>query len=58
MESYRKANYFPNGKKRKRHVQYSIPEIATALTAALDKNDEYEAKRLFIIESTGSWSLI
>ena len=57
-ESYRQANIMPNGKKRRNHVPYSIPEIATALIAALDADDEYEAKRLFIVEATGALTLI
>ena len=57
-ESYRAANFLPNGSKRKRHVPYSIPEIATALVKALDYDDEHEAKRLFLIEAAGAWSLI
>lgn len=58
LDSYRQANALPNGQKRRRHVPYNIPEIATALIGALDRNDEHEAKRLFQVAATGSWSLI
>jgi hypothetical protein len=57
-QSYLQANTLPNGKRRKRHVPYAVPEIAAALVAALNANDEHEAKRLFMIERTGAWSLI
>lgn len=58
MAAYKAANILPNGQKRKRHVPYRLPEIAEALVAALGANDEHEAKRLFMVESAGSWSLI
>jgi hypothetical protein len=51
--SYRAAN-----KGRKRHVAYRVPEIAAALIEALNKDDEHEAKRLFLVHSTGALSLI
>jgi hypothetical protein len=57
IASYRQANILPNGKRRKHHVSYSIPLIARSLVTALDHNDEHEAKRLFLIEATGAWSL-
>ena len=56
--AYRQANLLPNGRKRKRHVPYSVPPVAAALVAALGADDEYEAKRIFIIESTGAHSLL
>jgi hypothetical protein len=56
--SYREANFLPTGRKRKRHIAYSVPEIAAALVAALRANDEHEAKRLFEIERLGAWSMI
>ena len=58
LASYRQANILSNGATRKRHVPYSVPEIAQALVAALGANDEHEAKRLFHVESLGAWSLI
>ena len=45
-------------RKGKRHVPYSVPEIAEALIKALDRDDEAEVKRLFIIQSTRAYSLI
>lgn len=47
-ESYLAANRLPNGKMRKRHVPYTIPESARALVDALNRDDEYEAKRLML----------
>lgn len=47
-----------NTPRRKRHVPYRVPEIAEALVKALDKDDEHEVKRLFLIHSTGTLSLI
>jgi hypothetical protein len=52
--SYRAENP-PN---RKRHKAYCVPPIAMALIDALNKNDEEEAKRLFIVYRTGALSLI
>lgn len=52
--AYREANT----PKRRKHRPYSVPEIAEALIKALDKNDEHEVKRLFIIYDTGALSLI
>lgn len=45
--SWRQANILPNGKQRKRHVPYSIPETARALVDALGRNDEHKAKAIF-----------
>lgn len=45
--SYREAN-FRNGRKLKRHVPYSVPEIAQELVRALGNNDEETAKAIFL----------
>jgi hypothetical protein len=58
LEAYRAANIMKNGKARKRHVPYSVPEICVALAACLDRDDEHEAKRLFEVERLGAWTLI
>ncbi len=46
----------------KKRGGYSLPEIASALVAALGLKDrgesEREVKRLFEIERVGAWSLI
>ena len=47
-DSYRAANYLPNGRKRKRHVPYSVPADATMLVKCLDYGDEETAKAYFI----------
>ena len=56
--SWRAANVLPNGRTRKRHVPYTLPAICEALIAAMYKDDEYEAKRLFIIDEIGAYTLI
>ena len=43
---------------RKRHVPYSVPELARAMIAALNNEDEKESKRLLLIYRTGTLSLI
>ena len=58
LESYRQANILPNGRARRHHVPYHVPEIARALVECLNRNDEHEAKRLFQVERLGAWTLI
>ena len=43
---------------RKRHVAYAVPELAQAMVAALNEDDEHEGKRLLVIYRTGALSLI
>ena len=47
-ESYERENRLPNGKLRKKHRPYSIPETAEKLLDALNKNDEETAKAIFL----------
>ena len=42
---------------RKRHVPYRVPELAQAMVAALNANDEAEGKRLLLLYRTGTISL-
>jgi hypothetical protein len=58
MQAYKQANFLANGKRRARHVPYSLPEIATALIKCMNGDDEVEAKRLFVVNSLGTWSLV
>jgi hypothetical protein len=58
LAAYRQANILPNGRKRRQHVPYHIPEIASSLIAALGADDEVEAKRLFHVEAIGAWTMI
>jgi len=58
LAAYRAVNILPNGRIRKRHVPYSTPALAEALVSALDKDDEHEAKRLFLLHDLGATSLI
>jgi hypothetical protein len=48
MESYRRANYFSNGKKRKRHVPYSVPSMALDLLKCIKNDDEETAKAIML----------
>lgn len=52
-DAYKRAN---NG--RKRHVAYSVPELAKAMVDALNRDDETEGKRLLLLWRTGALSLI
>ena len=47
-ESYLAANTTKSGKRRKRHVPYSVPVTAKALVECLNKNDEVRAKNIFL----------
>lgn len=44
--------------KRKTHVPYRVPDLARAMIDALNRDDEYEAKRLLLIYRTGALSLV
>lgn len=59
--SWEKANRLPNGRLRKKHVPYTVPPFAAALTAALSLPEpvrEHECKRLFHLCDIGAESLI
>ena len=43
---------------RKRHVPYRVPDLAQAMVAALNADDEVEGKRLLVIYRTGTLSLV
>lgn len=53
-----KAAYEAANKGRKRHVPYPVPECAMAMVEALNKDDEYEGKRLMLVYRTGALSLV
>lgn len=46
--SYERANRLPNGRLRKRHVPYPVPETAERLVTILGRDDEQAAKAEFI----------
>jgi hypothetical protein len=48
LESYKQANYFKNGQKKKKHVPYSVPAIAQELLNCIKTDDEEKAKAIFI----------
>ena len=47
-QSYLKENQLNNGKLRKKHVPYSVPEEAKELIDCLNRNDEEKAKEMFL----------
>ena len=49
-KSYEQANRLSNGRLRKRHVPYSIPEQAQQLVKCLGNEDEEGAKALFVYD--------
>lgn len=49
-DAYKKANILPNGQKRKRHVPYSVPELAQELVKALGEDNEEKCKSLMMWE--------
>lgn len=49
-QSYERENRLPNGKLRKKHRPYSIPETAEKLLKTLDTNDEETAKAIFLYD--------
>lgn len=48
MAEWREANTLPNGRRRKRHVPYSVPKTAQELVECLKSDDEERAKAIFI----------
>jgi hypothetical protein len=48
--SYEASNRLPNGKLRKRHVPYAVPDTAQRLVAALGANDEETAKAILLYD--------
>lgn len=48
LTAYKRANLLPNGKPRKRHVQYTCPAICDQLVECLRNDDELRAKQIFI----------
>ena len=46
--SFEAQNRLPNGKLRKKHRPYSVPETAQRLIECLNRNDEETAKALFL----------
>lgn len=56
--AYLQANTARDGARRRKHVPYSVPDLARAMVAALDHDDEHEGKRLLLIWRTGALSLV
>lgn len=53
LAAYEQAN-----KGKRRHVAYRVPDLAAAMVAALNSDDETEGKRLLFIGRIGAESLI
>lgn len=47
LESWRQANVRKDGAVRRKHVPYSVPQLAQVLVECLNKNDEERAKAIF-----------
>jgi hypothetical protein len=47
-KSYVEANFLKSGKKRKKHVPYSVPQEAVDLLRFVARNDEHGAKALMM----------
>ena len=56
--AYLQANTPRDGARRRKHVPYSVPELARAMVDALNNDDEHDGKRLLLIWRTGALSLI
>lgn len=54
LAAYRAEN--PPG--RKTHRPYRVPDLAAAMVAALNADDEDEGKRLLLIYRTGALALV
>lgn len=52
--AYRAEN--PPGSRR--HRPYCVPDLAAAMVAALNREDEEEGKRLLLLYRTGALSLV
>jgi transposase-like protein len=47
-KSYEHMNCLPNGQLRKKHVPYSVPELAEEMLRCIRENDEATAKSIFL----------
>jgi hypothetical protein len=47
---YLRVNTTKAGKRRKKHVSYSVPAIAEELVECLETDNEYRAKQIFLYE--------
>jgi hypothetical protein len=56
LDAYRAAN--PRIRHGQKAKPYHVPELARAMVAALDSDNEEEGKRLLLICRTGALSLI
>lgn len=57
-EQCRAAHRAENPPGSRRHRPYRVPDLAAAMVAALNRDDEEEGKRLLLIHRTGALSLI
>lgn len=54
MDAWRTANTLANGRRRKRHVPYTVPDIVRQLVDALGRADEATAKAIFLMLLEGA----
>lgn len=57
-EEWRKANVRKNGRARRKHVPYRVPEWCESLLKAVETEHETEAKRIMLCVREGSFSLV
>ena len=50
MKAYHEANTLKNGRIRKKHKSYTVPQIVDELIECLNNNDEQRAKSIFVWE--------
>jgi hypothetical protein len=50
FQAWRAANVKADGRRRKRHVPYTIPDVAARLVKALGEGDEETAKAIFLYD--------
>lgn len=57
--AYKAANLKPDGtRKRKAHTPYSLPDWVKPLLAAVEQDDEAEAKRIMLCVRLGTLTLV
>lgn len=50
LTSYKQSNQKKDGTYQKRHVSYSVPQLAEELIQCLNTNNELRAKQIFVYE--------
>lgn len=58
QEAWRKTNVRKNGRARRKHVPYRVPEWCESLLKAVETEHEVEAKRIMLCVREGCFSLV